>query len=292
METTVRVDENCRLWVQSRGDEHAVPVLLVMGANTSGLGWPERFVDELAERYRVVRYDHRDTGRSSRVFDEHPYAIRDLATDAVAVLDALDIERAHVVGMSMGGVLVQLLLLDHPHRLRSATLFGSAALGAQLAGGSEEGDGLPGVDPRLLAMWERIFEQRSPEEELAWRVEHWRLLNGDVLEFDPDWFRELERRIMAHSGTHRESWAHASADTGGLDRGDELIGVTTPTLVIEAPEDPVAPPPHAEYLARALGGAKRVEIPGMGHALGEPVLGPLVSTIRRHVEEVEAERRG
>jgi pimeloyl-ACP methyl ester carboxylesterase len=87
-------------------------------------------VGRLAEHHRVIRYDHRDTGRSTWSFDTHPYAVRDLATDAVAVLDALGIDRAHAVGMSMGGTLVQLLLLNHPYRLRSATVFATSALGA------------------------------------------------------------------------------------------------------------------------------------------------------------------
>src|SRR4029079_6595022 len=102
------------------------PVLRVRGANGSGLGWPDELVARLAQHHRVVRYDHRDTGRSTRAFVERPYALRALAGDAVAVRDALGIERAHVVGMSLGGTLVQLLLLDHPERLLSATLWGTS----------------------------------------------------------------------------------------------------------------------------------------------------------------------
>lgn len=233
------VDEHCQLWVEVRGDERATPLLLVMGANTSGLAWPESFVDELAERYRVVRYDHRDTGRSTWGFDEHPYAIRDLADDAVAVLDALGVDSAHVVGMSMGGALVQLLLLDHPNRLRSATIFGSSALGTQLASVSgETASELPEVDPRLRALWEEMADERDREQELDWRVEHWRLLNGDVLPFDAAWFRALEQRVMAHSGTHRGADAHARADPTGLERGDELAGTEVPTLVVDSPRGP------------------------------------------------------
>src|SRR5690606_16436396 len=151
--------------------------------------------DRLSEHHRVIRYDHRDTGRSTWAFPDKPYAIRDLAADAVAVLDALDIDRAHVVGMSMGGVLVQLMLLDHPDRLRSATLFCTTALGSGLAtGAGGPDDELPGPDPRLLALWAEMGAPRDPEADLAWRVEHWRLLNGDQLEFDPEVFRQLEER--------------------------------------------------------------------------------------------------
>lgn len=114
MEHTVRVDSDVELWVEERGAQTTTPLLLIMGANASGMAWPDRMIYRLAEFHRVVRYDHRDTGRSTRVFTSRPYAIRDLATDAIRVLDELRINRAHVVGLSMGGTLLQLLLLDHP----------------------------------------------------------------------------------------------------------------------------------------------------------------------------------
>ena len=122
LSTFVDVGDGYRLWVQTAGADDRPPMLLVMGANASGLGWPDELVARLAQHHHVVRYDHRDTGRSTRAFPERPYAIRALADDAVAVLDALGIERAHLVGTSLGGTLVQLLLLDHPERLLSATL--------------------------------------------------------------------------------------------------------------------------------------------------------------------------
>lgn len=114
MERMVRVDPHYQLWVEDRGDPEATALLLIMGANASGIAWPEPLVDQLAEQHRVVCYDHRDTGRSTWAFDTHPYAVRDLAEDAVSVLDAVGINRVHVVGMSMDGTLVQLLLLDPP----------------------------------------------------------------------------------------------------------------------------------------------------------------------------------
>ena len=127
MERFVEVVPGVRLWVEESGRVDGSPLLLVMGANASGVTWPDEFVAALGEEHRVIRYDHRDTGRSTRAFDDQPYAITDLAEDAVAVLDALGIPRAHVAGMSMGGTLVQLLLLDHPDRLLSATNFATFA---------------------------------------------------------------------------------------------------------------------------------------------------------------------
>jgi pimeloyl-ACP methyl ester carboxylesterase len=276
VERFVDVADGIQLWVEVTGDPtSAPPVLLLMGANASALAWPEPFVARLAERHPVVRYDHRDTGQSTWAFDERPYALQDLASDAVAVLDALGVERAHVVGMSLGGVLVQLLLLDHPDRLATATIFGTGALGD---------DEPVAIDPRLLDMWEHLADARSREEEIDWRVEHWRLLNGPVLPFDAGAFGRLEERIIDHAGRHDTTAAHARASQDGLDRGDELVSVRTPTLVVAAPADPLVPSAASRRLAEAIPGAKLVTIPGMGHAIGNPVVAPLADAVLAHVE--------
>ncbi|MQA98272.1 MAG: alpha/beta fold hydrolase [Streptosporangiales bacterium] len=288
MERFVEVVPGLRLWVEESGDSGAAPLLLIMGANASGMTWPGELVAALGERHRVIRYDHRDTGRSTRAFETQPYAITDLAEDAVAVLDALEIPRAHVVGMSMGGTLVQLLLLDHPDRLLSGTIFATSALGSGLAATEETQDvpDLPGPDPKLLELWQHMAEPRDREAEITWRVEHWRVLNGPVLPFDAEEFRRLEEWVIEHSGTADNPAAHARAAQNGLDRGHELAGVTTPTLIVEAPEDPINPPPHASYLAGLIPTARLVAIPGMGHALPPAVLPPLAEAILTHTAPI------
>lgn len=117
-------------------------------------------------------------------------------------------------------------------------MFATCALGTGLANPAGHAvDELPGPDPRLLSMWRTMGEERDRETEMSWRLEHWRLLNGRVLPFQPDEFRELEERVMSHSGTFRPTIAHTLANPSGLDRRAELANVTVPTLVIEAPED-------------------------------------------------------
>ncbi|SDG62309.1 alpha/beta fold hydrolase [Pseudonocardia oroxyli] len=272
----IEVAPGVTVWAESVGAGE--PLLLVMGANTSSAAWPAELVERLAEHHRVLRYDHRDTGRSTHAFDERPYAIADLAADAVAVLDAFGVDRAHAVGMSLGGTLVQLLLADHPDRLRSATVFCTAALSGW---GSVE---LPGPDPALLRMWGEFTDERTLEQELDWRVEHWRLLHGTGLEFDAEWFRALEERVMAHSGREDNPAAHAVADPSGLER--DLSATTLPVLVIEAPEDPVNPPPHAAHLASTIAGAELVRVEGLGHALAPALVPELAATILKHTLRV------
>lgn len=281
----VDVADGVQVWAEESGDPHGTVLLLVMGANASSATWPPSLLEGLGRHHRVIRYDHRDTGRSTTSTGAPTYAVRDLADDALAVLDAYGVDRAHVVGMSMGGVLVQLLLLDAPERLRSATLLTTSALGSGLAGRGE--DELPGVDPCLLELWQTMGEDRDEEAELDWRVEHWRLLNGDVVPFDAAEFRASEARAAAHAGTWRSPTAHAVAAQDGLERGEELRTVTVPTLVVEGPEDPINQPPHGAHLAGLLGSGTLVTVPGMGHALPAAVVPALVEAITRHTGAVD-----
>ncbi|GLY28567.1 hydrolase [Kineosporia sp. NBRC 101731] len=275
----MQVTPDYELWVDERGS--GTPIVLVMGANASGVGWPDSLVDRLAASHRVIRYDHRDTGRSTWAFDEHPYALTDLATDVVGVLDGLGLEKAHLVGMSLGGTLVQLVLLDHPERVLSASVFATAALSAWDTGE------LPGPSSELLELWGHLGDERGPADEMAFRVEHWRLLNGPMIPFDENEFRRLEQAIIDHTGHERSSTAHARADQEGLDRGPELVTVKAPTLVVEAPNDPINPPPHAAHIAETIAGARLVTIPGLGHALPAAVTGPLADVLLAFTAEVD-----
>jgi pimeloyl-ACP methyl ester carboxylesterase len=269
-----------RLWADEVGPADGEPLLLVAPANQAGVGWPDEFVAPLAARHRVIRYDHRDTGRSGTVADEDyaGYGVPELAQDAVAVLDAFGVARAHVVGMALGGLVTQLLMLDHPDRLRSAVLVCTTALRAPTD------PELPAPDPALRRMWTEVADARDEDGELDWRVEHWRLLNGTGHPFDAAGFRAAEQRAIAHRGDSEPVTAHTTLDLTGLDRGAELATSAVPVLVVEGPDDPVHPPPHAAHLAAVLGprGAPLVAIPGMGHAISRPVAGPLAAAVLSH----------
>lgn len=286
MERFVDVAPGTRLWVEESGAPDAPALLLVMGAQASGLGWPDELVELLAARFRVIRYDHRDTGRSTWTFDEQPYPLTALAGDAVRVLDALGVERAHLVGMSLGGMLVQLIVADRPERVLSATLIGTGALSSvpyeHPDGTRTPTEELPGVSPGLLEMWARPVEDRGPEAELERRVEHWRVLGGDRIPFDAAYAREQESRIIAHTGHHHAGTAHARADASGMDRTEALARTRVPILVVSAPAEPVYPPPHAHHIAQAVHGARLVAIAGMGHALPREVHAPLAAAILDH----------
>ncbi|MBO1908169.1 alpha/beta fold hydrolase [Microvirga sp. 3-52] len=283
------------LWLEEIGPPGGDVVLLVAGANGSAFMWPDGFVALLADKgYRVIRYDHRDTGRSTRrPFDEHPYGIEDLARDAVAILDACSVGRAHVVGLSMGGTIGQVLALDHLERLSSLTLMLTTGLDVDFAGnylramrGEPPVGSLPTPRPDVVAELGRMFTPGATlEDELQRRVEQWRVLAGDVLPFDPDEFRRIEAAAIEHTGSLVPSTAHARIRPVPTKRGEELRRVRTPALVIQGREDPLNPPPHGRHLANLIPGATLVEIPGLGHALPSVAHERIAKVILGHMRQ-------
>ncbi len=281
-----------QLWSEDFGDPADPALLLIMGANASAMVWPDEFVELLVAGGRhVIRYDHRDTGRSTcRDFAEHPYAIEGLAEDAVAVLDGWGIEAAHVVGFSMGATLGQLIALDHPQRLRTLTLMAGAALDVDFVGNMERAytgeptlDGLPTPRREILDVLARRSEPvQDREAELDRRVDEWRALSGDESSFDPTEFRRWEERVIDHAGTLRQPSAHALATPVPTARGAGLSRITIPTLVIQGLLDPINPPPHGRHLAESIPAARLLEIPGMGHALPSAVHKLLAEAILAH----------
>lgn len=286
------------LWSESIGSEQEDTVLLVAGANAPALMWPDELVELLVSKgYHVIRYDHRDTGRSTFMeFDEAPYTVEDLAADAISVLDAWDVTKAHVVGLSIGASLGQVLALDHPERLHSLTLMCGAALDVDFVGnmtrafsGESSPDGLPLPKKEVLeALSQRARPTRTKEEELDRRVNEWRLLSGNKLAFDESDFRQREQRCIEHAGTWIQPGNHALATPVPLSRGSELKGAHVPTLVIQGSEDPLNPPPHGKHIADSLLNGRLVEIDGLGHCLPKALLSRLAEEIANHAEQSHA----
>ncbi|MGM0785248.1 MAG: alpha/beta fold hydrolase [Pseudomonadota bacterium] len=292
-EKFVKVDDRS-LWSESIGSDREDTVLLVAGANAPALMWPDEFVELLVSKgYRAIRYDHRDTGRSTFMeFDDAPYTVEDLAADAISVLDAWEVDKAHVVGLSIGATLGQVMALDHPGRLYSLTLMCGAALDVDFVGnmarafsGESSPDGLPLPKKEVLeALSQRASPPDTKEEEVDRRVKEWSLLSGDKLEFDESDFRQREQRCIEHAGTWAQPGNHAMATPVSLSRGKELKRVNVPTLVIQGSEDPLNPPPHGKHIVDLLPNGRLVEIDGLGHCLPNGLLSQLADEIGNHAE--------
>ncbi|WP_329031536.1 alpha/beta fold hydrolase [Streptomyces sp. NBC_01725] len=252
-----------RLCVQTFGSPADPTILLIGGAGSSMDGWDEGFCARLAAGGRhVVRYDHRDTGRSVNSPAGAPdYTFSALLADAVGLLDVLGAERAHVVGISMGGGLAQCLAVTHPGRVATLTLVSTSP-----AGPTESK--LPPPSERMRA----AFADPAPEPDwsdraavIAYMVEAERLFAGSA-PFDEDAVRESSGRIVDRTtdieAALKNHWALADDEEPVTVL---LSEVTAPTLVLHGTEDPLFPLDHGRALAEGIPDARLVALDGVGH---------------------------
>jgi pimeloyl-ACP methyl ester carboxylesterase len=261
-----------RLWFEDLGDPAQEAVVLVMGATASAISWPPELLDALTTAgHRVVRFDNRDIGLSTHIdYETAPYTLDDMAADTIGLLDALGIDRAHLIGASMGGMISQLVAIHHPDRVRSLGLLITS----------------PGPDERLSPASDDVVAVAArpvtTDGELEQRgVDLWRLLTGSRFPFDEVAYRALAGRDAAR-GTNPNS-AHALAVFTAPSRIEALGAVTVPTVVVHGTEDPIFPIDHGEALAKAIPGSTLVTWDGVGHeipaALGDELVSVLLVNI-------------
>lgn len=245
-----------RRFARSGGEQIAYRVLgagpevwvLVMGLGGRSADWGAAFPAELARLGRVVLLDNRGTGASSQ--PSTPWSMEDMAADVVAVMDSLELERARVLGLSMGGMIAQELALAHPERVERVALMSTHAGGPQ-----------PPRPPEIL---EIFMPPRGTSMEALTR-QAMRLITGPgFAEAHPELVEELVRRALAEPTPKRTFLAQVQAILGS-DRRQRLRGLRTPALVLHGTEDTLIPVESGRELARAIPGARLVELPGCGH---------------------------
>lgn len=277
----------------SFGDPAGSLLLLVMGLGAQMVAWDDAFCARLAEAggHRVIRFDNRDIGHSTHltllgVPDiqalmvqamagqplRTPYDLRDMAADCVGLLDALGIERAHVVGASMGGAIGQEMCIHHARRMLSFTSIMS----------STGAPGLPPPTPEAMA----VLFSPAPTTFDAYQAHHakvWRILRGPA-SFPLDEARDAEKaqlvflRGLNPAGVARQ----LAAILASGNRKPALREVRVPTLVIHGDDDPLVPVACGVDVADAIPGAQLLRIPGMGHALPIPMWPQIVDAIAAH----------
>lgn len=249
------------LCTEAFGDPTDPPILLVMGMGGSMLWWEDGFCRMLSDGRRfVIRYDHRDTGRSVTYEPGHPaYAASDLVADAAGVLDGYAIPGAHVVGVSMGGALAQLIALDFPERVLSLTLIStSLAL--------PDDQALPGSTDELRRFFASVQVDWSDAASVVeYLVDYWRVLAGER-HFDERVVRELARRDVERARNFAAAQNHAALADDDVSR-EPLSSIAVPTLVIHGSADPMFPLDHGTALAETIPGARLVTLEGAGHGL-------------------------
>jgi pimeloyl-ACP methyl ester carboxylesterase len=248
------------LCTEAFGDPADPPILLIMGMGGSMLWWEDGFCRRLADRGRyVIRYDHRDTGRSVTYPPGEPgYTGDDLVDDAARVLDLHGIDAAHVVGVSMGGALAQLVALDFPQRVRSLVLISTSRA---VPGGGP----LPGPAERF-SRFAADVDWSDADSVVEYLVAYSRMLAGAARPFDEAAVRELARRDVERARDVSAAQNHGALADGQRLRGP-LRAITAPTLVIHGGDDPMFPLAHGEALAEEIPGARLLVLPAAGHGV-------------------------
>jgi pimeloyl-ACP methyl ester carboxylesterase len=268
------------------------PLLLIMGLGEQLTTWPDEFIAKLVDvGFQVIRFDNRDIGLSSesdwdppsplrtvasRIVRRTPkagYHLGDMAADAAGLLDGLGVDAVHVVGVSMGGMIAQTMVIDHPARIRSLTSIMS-----------NTGDRTHGVvAPALLPKLARLTRTASRESAVERSVEVNALISGP--EFDP-----VERRALAERNLERsfrpDAIAHQTAAImASPDRTEALAGIDVPTLVVHGLLDQLVKPSGGMATARAIAGSRLIMYPEMGHDLPRSRWDQLVGEIRRTTDQ-------
>jgi pimeloyl-ACP methyl ester carboxylesterase len=268
------------LCVETFGDRADPAILLIMGSNASMDWWEDEFCERLAAGSRfVIRYDLRDTGRSvSYEPGAADYTLGDLVADAVGLLDALGVQSAHVVGMSMGGGIAQLVALEHPDRVASLTLVSTAPA----APGPDDPD-LPAMSGETAA---RFAEAPQPDwsdrSAVIDYMTHLARVSAGSLPFDEAGFRGLAGRVFDRTTSMASTMANHSALAGGERSRERLGELRMPALVIHGTEDPVVPYGNGPALAREIPNARLLTLEGMGHELPSAVWDTVVPAMVEH----------
>jgi pimeloyl-ACP methyl ester carboxylesterase len=275
------------------GDPKASTILLIMGLGTQMIAWPETFCERLAQRgFRVVRFDNRDIGLSTKFESAPPvnlaaafaravagksvgapYTLHDMAADAIGLMDALGIERAHMVGASMGGMIAQIVAAKYPDRTRSLVSIMSSS------GHPDLPQGKPEAIAALLGPRPSVGDR---EAIIAYGMRAYRAIGSPGFPTpDASLRARIERaadRSYHPAGVGRQMLAVLASGS----RVDLLKEITVPSLVIHGADDPLVPVKAGIDTARRISGAALQIIPGMGHDLADGLIPVLTDAIAEH----------
>ena len=259
------------------GDAADAPILLVMGIGASMLWWEEDFCWMLAGAGRfVIRYDHRDTGRSVTYEPGRPeYTGADLTADAVGVLDGFGIPAAHLVGVSAGGGIAREVALDSADRVPSLTLISTSPA-------TPSDHDLPPATPvfgRFVAT--AVVDRSNPDSVIEYLVDYSRILAGGERAFDETRVRELVRRDIERARDFAAVQNH-NLMSHGEGSPKPLSSITSPTLVIHGTADPMFPIEHGEALTEEIPGARLLRLEGAGHGVDRADWEVVVEAILEH----------
>jgi len=282
--TTVSTGITLEYEVHGEGD----PLLLVMGLGGQLVAWPSSFIAGLVDRgFKVITFDNRDIGLSTKIdaapptklqsamftisrrFAKSAYLLSDMAKDAVGLLDALNIERAHVVGMSMGGMIAQTLAIEHPSRVRSLTSIMSTT-----------GNPRVGRPKTTVALRAAKLTGGSKETFADRQAALFKLFSGSL--YDELEIREVAKLSVERNFTPDGTARQMAAIMASPDRTSQLKKLNVPTLVVHGLEDGLVQPSGGYATTKAIPGARLLAFPDMGHNLPQTRIPEILDEIKRN----------
>ena len=286
------------LWTESFGKKDDTPILLLMGAGSSGLSWPEQLCKKLASQgYFVIRFDYRDVGASTSTdFATNPYKLDDLARDATSILDAYGVKKAHFIGLSMGGFIAQILAAQYPERVLTITLIGSTvdhtALTGALSGKDTSHALLPAPSKDTLTALGNIqkMPKKTTEERMQRFLANTRVAYGPV-GFNEKEVRTLAKRLDKHTKNPLASQNHMKVNMNAPANTEMARSIAVPVLVLHGDKDAFFPLEHAQFTCKTIPGAQLVIIPGMGHGVSNCFVEPVFKEIKTFLESVNKSGR-
>jgi pimeloyl-ACP methyl ester carboxylesterase len=276
------------------GDPSDAPLLLVMGLGMQLIHWDRGLCELFAERgFHVIRFDNRDAGLSTKIGGpvpnvmrlmaglptSVPYLLDDMAVDTFGLLDHLGIERAHVVGTSMGGMIAQTMAIRRPERVLS--------LGSMLSTTGGRRVGTP-----KLRVWS-VLMRRAPRDRdayIAYFMRVFRMIGSPAYRMDDNRMRELAAATYDRSHDPTGTARQLAAIMASGSRTAALRQLAVPTVVIHGESDPLVPLRAGIATARAIPGAELITIPGMGHDMPQQLWPTFVEAIAKNAERAAAEQ--
>tara|TARA_B100001996_G_scaffold381998_1_gene372688 strand:+ start:239 stop:1201 length:963 start_codon:yes stop_codon:yes gene_type:complete len=303
------------IWWEGHGNAAYPPVLMIMGLNSNLKRWPPELIEGLVNKnFYVITYDNRDTGKSTWVTEESAiikilkfmptfvqepivdwffdqmldeegrfkmggvpseYNLEDMALDGIALLDHLEIEKAHIVGASMGGMIAQVIALNHPERLITLT-------GIMTTPGFDTA-GLSGPYPKYLdAMRDSFLLNLQSKPKESSEVGNLALIGKDFLKDEYENLVKILKSMEIH-GNNPDS-GHMAAVGSSPNRFKRLNEIKIPTLIIHGTEDPLIPVDHGLAISKQIQNSEKLIINGMGHNFPSSVIPAIIENLVDHFD--------
>ncbi|MES2199744.1 MAG: alpha/beta hydrolase [Chlamydiota bacterium] len=259
------------LWCDCFGDKNNPAMILLMGGGCQGIIWTEVFCQKLAALgLFVIRFDQRDTGLSS--YTHHPYTLLDMAKDVTSLLDRLDVKKAHLMGISMGGAIAQIIAAHFPSYVHSLILMATTnnfyPIASAMKGEFSHEFALSSPEEAWF-LWVKEVEQLpifSFRRRIRKHMDGWKILNGLKTKFPREYYFHLLKESVKRQRSYKSLLNHRTALLASLDILQKTEGnIHVPTLIIHGEHDPLFPKDHAEHLSSTMAHSKLLLIEEMGH---------------------------